>query len=82
MHVMDTILYGSDAEARSAHERSQAYYSSLGVVEMAQHYQHHTLDELITSSKARILSTPSRWDWSSGFPRPMRDPFHHIALPA
>jgi ubiquinone/menaquinone biosynthesis C-methylase UbiE len=46
LHILDSPLYGSLAEARAARERSQVYFASMNSPEMAHHYFHHSLQAL------------------------------------
>lgn len=45
IHLMDSPLYG-DSELEEAVQRSQQYYSSIGVPEMAEQYFHHRVSDL------------------------------------
>jgi SAM-dependent methyltransferase len=46
IHIIDSHLYPPGG-VRAAKERTKAYYANLGVPEMADHYFHHALDELL-----------------------------------
>lgn len=81
VHVVDTMLYVSTATAREAADRSQRYYTELGVPAMAMHYHHHTVDTL-RGLGGRVLKGPGLRP-VAGFPPWLhRDPFHHMLLPA
>jgi ubiquinone/menaquinone biosynthesis C-methylase UbiE len=54
IHILDTPFYG-DGDIYEARARTQAYYSSIGCPEMAQHYFHHRLSEL-AGFRPEILS--------------------------
>ncbi|HEY8689883.1 MAG TPA: methyltransferase domain-containing protein [Chitinophagaceae bacterium] len=45
IHILDTHFY-EDEEVEIAAERTKNYYTSLGNSEMADHYFHHTINEL------------------------------------
>jgi SAM-dependent methyltransferase len=45
LHIIDSPLY-PNRDLPSARERTHAHYAALGFPEMADHYFHHTLDEL------------------------------------
>jgi SAM-dependent methyltransferase len=45
LHLLDSPLYRAE-EVPSARERTRAHYTALGYPEMADHYFHHTADEL------------------------------------
>jgi len=45
LHIIDTPLY-KDEELAQARNRTEAYYRSLRIPEMAQHYYHHKLTAL------------------------------------
>lgn len=80
IHLLDTIFYDSMSEARSAADRTLAYFTQLGVPSMADHYHHHLLSDVLALGHTRIHSQPSKWDVSRFPPRRLHDPFHHIEL--
>lgn len=45
IHILDTPFY-SEHHVEKAKESSRQYYSNLGCIEMAEHYYHHTFQEL------------------------------------
>lgn len=57
VHVIDTPFYKPD-ETGKATERSQQYYTSLGIPEMAEHYFHHSISEF-WGFKYEILFDPT-----------------------
>jgi SAM-dependent methyltransferase len=77
IHVLDSVFYADASAAKSAAVRSASYFAQLGTPEMAAYYHHHTLSDLLSLGAARILSSPSRWDWSRFPPKRRMDPFHH-----
>lgn len=46
IYILDSPLYTSASDARSAKKRTERYYESLGFPAMAEQYVHHTYDEL------------------------------------
>lgn len=56
VHVIDTPFYTPD-ETGKATQRSQQYYASLGIPEMAEHYFHHAISEF-WGFKYEILFNP------------------------
>lgn len=80
VHILDTILYRSTAEARAATQRSKDYYDGLGCPEMAAHYHAHQLSTIQTQGKVRILSTPNGMERTlKRFGRPS-SPFTHAII--
>jgi ubiquinone/menaquinone biosynthesis C-methylase UbiE len=59
IHILDTKFY-SLHEAIQAQQRSKQYYNSIGFPGMADHYFHHTLEEL-NEFKYNILYNPISW---------------------
>ncbi len=59
IYLLDSPLY-SDGELTSAQARTRAYYSSLGLPEMADHYFHHTISSL-EEFAPRWLYDPAAW---------------------
>ena len=55
--MLDTPFYTPD-ETGKADERSQKYYASLGIPEMAEHYFHHSISEF-WGFKYEILFDPT-----------------------
>ena len=47
IHIIDSPFY-EQADIQEAKERTLKYYSEMGVAEMANHYHHHSLEELGT----------------------------------
>lgn len=45
VHVLDSPLYAPDA-LDAARQRTEQHYAGIGVPEMADHYHHHTWDDL------------------------------------
>jgi len=58
VHIIDTPFYTPD-ETEKADERSQKYYATLGIPEMAEHYFHHSISEF-WGFKYEILFDPTR----------------------
>lgn len=56
LHIVDTHFYKAD-ELEKAYERSRSYYNSLGFPQMADHYFHHSMDDL-AGLKHHILLNP------------------------
>ncbi len=59
IHIMDSPFY-QHQEIEAARQRTRAYYSSVGFEEMADHYHHHTINELETF-QFKILHHPYSW---------------------
>lgn len=57
LHIIDSPIY-SKSEAVNAKNRTFDYYSSMGFMEMADNYYHHTWDEL-SEFKFEILYQPN-----------------------
>jgi ubiquinone/menaquinone biosynthesis C-methylase UbiE len=57
VHIMDTHFYKPE-EVRKADERSRNYYNALGFQQMADHYFHHSIDEL-SGLEHHILLNPN-----------------------
>jgi ubiquinone/menaquinone biosynthesis C-methylase UbiE len=57
VHILDTLFY-EPKELNAARRRSKDYFSAIGFPEMAEHYFHHSLDEL-RSFNYRILYDPN-----------------------
>ena len=57
IHIIDSPLY-SEKEVSNAIERSASYYTELGVPEMKEYYNHHTLREIRTNFNAELLYNP------------------------
>lgn len=57
VHVIDTPFY-TPGETGKANDRSQKYYTSLGIPEMADHYFHHSISEF-WGFKYEILFDPT-----------------------
>jgi len=59
IHLIDSPIYNKK-DAISARERTVIYYSKLGFPEMADHYFHHTTDEL-NKFRPHWLYRPAGW---------------------
>ena len=59
IHIMDSPFY-QQPEMEAARQRTKAYYSAVGFAEMANHYHHHTINEL-DSFQYKILHHPYSW---------------------
>ncbi|MBL7945135.1 MAG: class I SAM-dependent methyltransferase [Flavobacteriales bacterium] len=80
VHIIDTILYRSTAEAHAATQRSKHYYDRIGCPEMAAHYHAHRLSTVQALGKVRILSTPNGMERTlKRFGRPS-SPFTHAII--
>ncbi len=80
VHVLDSILYRSAVEAAAAVERSRAYYATIGVPEMAEHYHAHQLEPLRAHGTLRILATPSGMDRTLQRFGRKASPFTHVVI--
>lgn len=59
--IVDSPFYTDAAAAHRAHERSCAYYASVGVPEMTAHYHHHTFHQLAEAAcEAEMAHIPPR----------------------
>ena len=56
IHIIDSPFYKQD-QINSAHQRSQAYYESIGFPEMIDQYFHHSVEE-INSFNYKIIYNP------------------------
>lgn len=59
IHVIDTILYRDDVQARAAEDRSDLYYKELGFPEMTGRYHAHVRPSLQQLAGARVIAAPS-----------------------
>ena len=57
IHIIDSPLY-SEKEVLKARERSALYYTELGVPEMKEYYNHHTLREICSNFNTDLLYNP------------------------
>lgn len=80
VHVLDSVLYADEAAARSAQERSAAYFTRMGVPEMAVHYHAHCLKQVMRAGDASVLAAPSRKGIRSWLLRNASSPFTHVVL--
>jgi ubiquinone/menaquinone biosynthesis C-methylase UbiE len=74
IHIIDTPFY-KPAQAWIAGQRSNQYYTALGVPEMAAHYFHHAVSEF-WGFKYKILFNPARF-YNRLF---RKDPFFWIRI--
>jgi len=74
VHIIDTHFYKRE-ELSKANERTRNYYNSLGFPQMAEHYFHHSIDEL-SELKHHILLNPD----SMLSPLAKKGPFHWITV--
>jgi ubiquinone/menaquinone biosynthesis C-methylase UbiE len=74
VHIIDTHFYKTEEMAK-ADERSRSYYHSLGFPQMADHYFHHSIDDL-AGLKHHILLNPD----SMISLLAKRGPFHWITV--
>ena len=58
IHIVDSPFYINKTEAQAAKDRSSNYYQNKGVPEMANHYFHHSLDDL-EQFDFQVLYNPS-----------------------
>jgi SAM-dependent methyltransferase len=79
IHIIDSVLYTDQEEARKASLRTARYYASQGIPELAEHYHAHTLDALSGTGRCKVLHAPSN---EPLYDRLLRraSPFTHIAL--
>lgn len=78
VHVLDSILYESDASARAAATRSRAYFTELGVPAMANGYNAHTLASMMDHRGGEVLHAPDpRWHRIIGRGP---SPFFHVVV--
>ena len=61
IHLIDSPIY-NEKDVISARERTVIYYSKLGFPEMADHYFHHTADEL-KKFRPHWLYQPGGWQY-------------------
>ena len=54
--IVDSPFYTDPDAAHRARERSRAYYTAVGVPEMAAHYHHHTIPELAEATSGAALT--------------------------
>jgi SAM-dependent methyltransferase len=80
VHVMDSVLYPDQKAAGEARARSLAYYTSLGVPELAAHYHAHTLAEIRKAGPHVILRRPGGLNGLIDRLHGLHDPFHHVVL--
>jgi SAM-dependent methyltransferase len=59
IHILDSPLY-RPSDVAAAIERTRRYYAGIGVPEMADHYHHHTWDEL-SAVPVDVLYSPAAW---------------------
>lgn len=57
IHILDSILYPSEATAAAAQERTCNYYAQLGVPALAAHYHAHALGDFMPYGAA-VISVP------------------------
>jgi ubiquinone/menaquinone biosynthesis C-methylase UbiE len=74
IHIIDTHFYKHE-ELGKANERTRNYYNSLGFPHMADHYFHHSIDEL-SELKHHILLNPD--SMLSALTK--KGPFHWITV--
>ena len=74
VHIMDTHFYKPE-EISKAYTRTRNYYNGLGYPQMAEHYFHHTIDEL-SGFKYHILVNPDSAINLLG----KKGPFHWITI--
>jgi SAM-dependent methyltransferase len=59
IHILDSPLY-EPGEVAAAADRTRRHYAGIGVPEMADHYHHHTWDEL-RGVPVDVLYSPAAW---------------------
>lgn len=80
IHVFDSVLYGSATHALAAKQRSAAYFTRIGVPEMAEHYHCHSLEVFNTLGHVQVLHRPlARWHWTRLLGSPAT-PFTHLTI--
>lgn len=75
IHLIDSPFYKLN-EIANARQRSKAYYESLGFPQMANHYFHHSLEE-IRSFNYKILYNP---DSIFNNLKKNKNPFHWVCI--
>ncbi|MEZ4756789.1 MAG: class I SAM-dependent methyltransferase [Flavobacteriales bacterium] len=79
VHVMDTVLYEDEHNARAARERTERYYANIQVPELSAHYHAHMLTDLQGLARCQVLAAPRS---ASLLHRLLKrsDPFSHLVL--
>lgn len=80
VHVLDTVLYANDAEARAAKDRSVVYFAGLDVAAMADHYYAHQLDAFRRSGDLRVVHARSAFDRIGAVFGVKPSPFTHVEV--
>jgi SAM-dependent methyltransferase len=75
VHIIDTPFYAPH-ELVAARERTVDYYTQMGFAEMANHYFHHSLQEL-EGFQYKLLHRPGRIWQGLGF---VHHPFCHVQI--
>jgi len=73
VHIIDAPFYKNEPERTAAEHRTKAYYSKIGVPEMAAFYHHHLLSEAknlgaINLNDSWIIRLMQRIKWLAPFP--------------
>jgi ubiquinone/menaquinone biosynthesis C-methylase UbiE len=74
VHIMDTHFYKAE-ELSKANERSRNYYNAIGFPQMAEHYFHHSIEELSGLSHHILVDPGSIFSILV-----KRGPFHWITV--
>ncbi len=80
IHVIDSPFYRDAITAREAHERSAAYYTSIGVPAMIDHYHAHMLDALLSVGHARVVDGLGAWSSLLARVHLSHHPFHQVVI--
>ncbi|MEZ4925429.1 MAG: class I SAM-dependent methyltransferase [Saprospiraceae bacterium] len=73
IHILDSPFYKNAANAAAARSRSDKYYESVGVPEMAQYYHHHLLQDALKPGAHDLNNRIGVWilqktGWLAPFP--------------
>lgn len=79
VHVVDTVLYATESEARGATERSNSYFLELDVPEMSGHYHAHSRQALNAIPDIRYLEL-AKPSWVHRFNARWGSPFTHLVI--
>jgi len=77
LHILDSPFY---SDTNAARIRSAEYYSKLGFPEMANHYHHHTIDDLEKFSFKILYNPRSLFNRIKRKVNRSRSPFHWVMI--